>query len=136
MKTLLLLLLPFFVQSQDTAIYVPPVEYEKVDTLPAILKVQEGRSFTKHVKGYVVLTKDCKTVEFLRINSWRKKERLLPFKGKVVDWRLIKQDTQVLHKLVCSSPSLFLSKALHEKRCLKQLWLKRSLLQDRGVTIG
>lgn len=74
LKTLILLLLPLFSFSQDT--------------LPAILKVKE-RNFHKYVKGYVVLTKDCNAVEFLRVNTWRRKERLLPFKGKVVDWRLI-----------------------------------------------
>jgi hypothetical protein len=73
MKTLLLLLIPFFGQSQDT--------------LPAILKVQQG-NYTKYVKGKVVL-KDCKVVEYLRVNTWRRKEKLFPMKG-VVDYRLLK----------------------------------------------
>ena len=73
MKTLLLILLPFFAASQDT--------------LPAILKVQQG-NYTKYVKGYVVL-KDCKAVEFLRVNTWRRKEQLKSFKRQqVVDYRL------------------------------------------------
>lgn len=76
MKTLILLLLPLFTYSQDT--------------LPAILKVQEGKSYHKYVKGYVVLTKDCNVVEYLGVNSWKRKERLYLFKGKVVDYRLIK----------------------------------------------
>lgn len=75
MKTLILLLLPLFTHSQDT--------------FPAILKVQEGNNFYKYVKGYVVLTKDCNVVEYLGVNTWKRKERLYPFKGKVVDYRLI-----------------------------------------------
>lgn len=79
MKTLLLFLfLPFFARSQDT--------------LPAILKVQQGNWTKPPVKGYVVLTKDCKVVEYLRVNTWRRKEKILPFpkKFKVVDYFLIK----------------------------------------------
>lgn len=74
MKTRLLLLLPFFAHSQDT--------------LPAIIKLQQG-NIHKYVKGYVVLDKDCKALEFIRVNTWRKKEKLLKFKETVVDWRLI-----------------------------------------------
>jgi hypothetical protein len=73
MKTLLLLLLPLFAASQDT--------------LPAILKVQQG-NWHKYVEGKVVLTKDCKVIEYLQVNTWKRKERLTPFKGKVVDYRL------------------------------------------------
>lgn len=62
---------------------------QQYDTLPAILKVQEGKNFHKYVKGYVVLTKDCQVVEYLGVNTWKRKERLYPFKGKVVDYRLI-----------------------------------------------
>lgn len=75
MKTLLLL--PFFAMSQEK------------DTLPAILKVQQGKNFHKYVEGKVVLTKDCKVVEYLGANTWKRKERLYTFKGKVVDYRLI-----------------------------------------------
>lgn len=81
MKTLILfLLLPLFGMSQ-----------EKQDTLPAILKIKQG-NYSKYVKGKVVLTKDCKVVEYLRVNTWKKKEELLPFPDKytVVDYRLIK----------------------------------------------
>jgi hypothetical protein len=62
------------------------------DTLPAIIKLQHG-NYTKQVKGYVVLNKDCKAVAFIRINTWKRKEKLLPFNKKdvVVDWRLCKQ---------------------------------------------
>lgn len=59
------------------------------DTLPAILKVQEGKNFHKYVKGKVVLDKDCNAVEFLQVNTWKRKERLKTFEGKVVDYRLI-----------------------------------------------
>jgi hypothetical protein len=63
--------------------------FAQVDTLPAILKVKQGNIY-KYVKGKVVLDKDCNPVEFLRVNTWRKEEKLLPFdKGEVVDWRLI-----------------------------------------------
>lgn len=75
MKTLILLLLPMLTYSQDT--------------LSAILKVQDG-NYTKYVKGKVVLDKDCNAVEFLQVNTWKRKEKVFPFKGKVVDWRLIK----------------------------------------------
>lgn len=63
---------------------------EKLDTLPAILKLQQG-NYTTYVKGKVVLNKDCKAVEFIRVNTWKKKEKLLPFDKRVtvVDWRLI-----------------------------------------------
>lgn len=61
---------------------------QQYDTLPAILKVQEGKHFYKYVSGYVVLTKDCQVVEFLQVNTWRRKERLKTFEGKVVDYRL------------------------------------------------
>lgn len=78
MKTLLLILLPFFAISQEK------------DTLKAVLKIQQG-NYTKYVKGYVVLTKDCKVVEYLRVNTWRNKEQLKSFrkKHKVVDYWLI-----------------------------------------------
>jgi hypothetical protein len=61
------------------------------DTLPAILKLKDG-NIHKYVKGKVVLDKDCKAVEFIRVNTWKKKEKLLPFDKRVtvVDWRLIK----------------------------------------------
>ena len=76
MKTLLLILLPLF-------------SFAQKDTLPAILKVKEGKNFHKYVKGKVVLTKDCKVVEYLRVNTWKRKEQLFPFKGEVVDYRLV-----------------------------------------------
>jgi hypothetical protein len=62
----------------------------KLDTLPAILKINQG-NFSKYVKGYVVLNNDCKAVEFIRVNTWKKKEKLLPFDKRVtvVDWRLV-----------------------------------------------
>lgn len=62
----------------------------QLDTLPAILKINQG-NFNKYVKGYVVLNSDCKAVEFIRVNTWKKKEKLLPFDKRVtvVDWRLI-----------------------------------------------
>jgi hypothetical protein len=61
------------------------------DTLPAILKIKDG-NIHKYVKGKVVLDKDCNAVEFIRVNTWKRKEKLLPFdkRVKVVDWRLIK----------------------------------------------
>lgn len=62
---------------------------QQYDTLPAILKVQESKHFYKYVKGKVVLTKDCKVIEFLQVNTWKRKERLSTFNGKVVDYRLI-----------------------------------------------
>lgn len=75
MKTIILfLLLPFFCASQDT--------------LPAILRLQQG-NYNTYVKGKVVLTKDCKVVEYLRVNTWKRKERFRKFKKKVVDYRLI-----------------------------------------------
>lgn len=82
MKILLLLLLPFFARSQDT--------------LPAILKVQQG-NYNKYVKGKVVLDKDCKALEFIRVNTWRKKEKLLPFskKVKIVDYRIAPELTKL-----------------------------------------
>ena len=64
---------------------------QQYDTLPAILKVREGKSFHKYVMGKVVLTKDCKVIEYLQVNTWKRKERLFPFKGNVVDYRLIQK---------------------------------------------
>lgn len=61
---------------------------QQYDTLPAILKVQEGKNFHKYVYGYVVLTKDCKVIEYLQVNTWKRKERLKTFEGNVVDYRL------------------------------------------------
>ena len=60
------------------------------DTLPALLKINQA-NYNKYVKGYVVLNNDCKAVEFIRVNTWKKKEKLLPFDKRVtvVDWRLI-----------------------------------------------
>ncbi len=77
MKTLLLILLPFFAISQDT--------------LKAELKIKQGNWIKPPVIGYVVLTKDCKVVKYLRVNTWRKKERLKSFrkKHKVVDYWLL-----------------------------------------------
>jgi hypothetical protein len=79
MKTLILLLLPFFGFAQQ-------------DTLKAVLKIQQG-NYTKYVAGYVVLTKDCKVVEYLRINSWKRNEQLFPMKENVVDYRLMPDKT-------------------------------------------
>lgn len=66
-----------------------PVLGTAQDTLPAILKIKQG-NLHKYVKGCVVLTKDCKVVEYLRMNTWQKEVRLMPFpqKYKVVDYRL------------------------------------------------
>ena len=61
---------------------------QQYDTLPAILKVKDG-NIHKYVKGKVVLDKDCNAVEYLQVNTWRKKEKVFPFKGKVVDYRLV-----------------------------------------------
>jgi hypothetical protein len=75
MKTLILILLPFFAISQDT--------------LPAIVKLEKG-NHVKRVAGKVILTKDCEVLGYLRINTWRRKEQLRKFKGryKAVDHRL------------------------------------------------
>ena len=62
---------------------------QQYDTLPAILKVKDG-NIHKYVKGYVVLGTNCTPVEYLQVNTWKRKERLFPFKGNVVDYRLIK----------------------------------------------
>lgn len=73
MKTftlILIVLLPLFGSSQA------------IDTFPARLTLQQGKRFEKPVMGYVVLTKDCKVVEYLRVNTWRRKERLLQFPKK------------------------------------------------------
>jgi hypothetical protein len=84
MKTLLLILLPLFAASQPL---VSPYQ-SSLDTLPAILKIQQG-NYTKYVKGRVVL-KDCKVVEYLRVNTWRRKEQYRKFKTRPVDHRLIR----------------------------------------------
>jgi hypothetical protein len=73
---ILLILLPFFAISQDT--------------LKAELKIKQGNWIKPPVIGYVVL-KDCVVIEYLRVNTWRKKEKLLHFKRKhkVVDYWLL-----------------------------------------------
>jgi len=60
-----------------------------LDTIPAILKVNQG-NYTKYVSGIVVLTKDCKVVEYLRVKHKRDTIELLHFgRGfNIVDYRL------------------------------------------------
>jgi len=74
MKTLLLLLLPFFVVSQDTT--------------KAKLLILQGKNYHKVVDGYVITVKDsckCKAVGFLTV-------RKRPFisKYKVQDYYISK----------------------------------------------
>ena len=70
---------------------LPVFGLAQTDTLPAVIEFKQG-FYTKRVVGYVVLTRDCEVVEYLRVNTWKRKEQLKKFRQKGTGHVLINKE--------------------------------------------